>query len=212
MRPSTGTRRCVIHSTAYEVNLRLAELGIPKEVLARAVMQGELQRRLTTTDDFYATPGFYAWSRTYRELVSGMRLDSRWHKGQFCRIPVTYSADESLAIAVSRGSAATGDAQNDDLATTPKGPATSDAVESSQPEQPFDLDWPPAELWYLLYDSRSDGVWAELSRPTVTDDEDRVVDWAERIVIGRLDPEPAAIGASEPALPEIDIPVRRKSS
>lgn len=211
MQQSPRPAQCIIHLTPYEVDLRLSQLDVPREVLTRAVLQGELQRRFATPDDFHATAGYTAWARTYRELVSGMRSQRGWHKGQFLSIPVVYTFDETYAIAVSPGDSKTADPDTKGPSTHRKGPATSEAVARSRDGQ-LEFEDSPVELWYLVYDVRTDGsLHAELSRP-LSLEEARITAWSERVILGRIDPEPQPRVASGPESPEIDVSVRRKTA
>jgi hypothetical protein len=209
---STPSARLFI--TQYEVDLRLGQLGVPREALEQAVREGDLQRRLCTADDFPAAPGFYAWSRTYRILNQEMRRANGWHRGTFLRIPACISPDASIAIAVSSGNAPTG---RDDGTprTNKKGPATIDAVEIAA-QQRFVLDsGEGAEFWYLLFHSSEDGLWAELSCPRDLSEDDEISDWAERILLGQIDPNGGPpIREREPSGPQsgINVEVRRKTA
>lgn len=198
----------------YEVDLRLHQLGVSRQAFIEAALQGDLQRRLCTPDDFYATAGYSSWARTFRITRRRLRELHDWHNGSFLRIPVSYNEEDTMAIAVSPGDERTG-LPGEDPSTNAKGPWTVAAVEESAAQGTLDLDGDDVgvDLWYLLtYSSDDDGVRIELSNPRLTDERQRISIWHERIIIGRIDPggEPQAEIPIVPSDITIDVP--RKSA
>ena len=206
----------LLHITPYEVAARLGELGISREPLELAVLQGDLQRRLATPDDYYSAAGFSSWNRMLRVLREELRRDAQWHRGDFLRIPVVFNPDESVAIGVASGDWRTGEGDDPRGPTTnPKGPATIEAVEISGGRGQLDFPAEGVDLWYLVYRLTDDGLWAELSRPRDVSDAAEISGWSERILIGRIDPDsplPAVKTKPSESNPEIAVDVRRKSA
>lgn len=208
-KPHPHTR---IHIEPYEVDLRLDQLGVSRAPFVEAARQGDLQRRLATEDDFYATAGYTGWARSLRVLRQETRALHQWHKGDFLRIPVTYNTDETIAVAVSMGDECTG-LPGEDPTTNAKGPSTVIAVEeASQGALNFDADETGVDLWYLLtFATPDDELRAELSRPRFTDEQFKISGWHERILFGRLDPDQDA-RIKHPIASDPTITVRRKSA
>jgi hypothetical protein len=199
----------------YEVDLRLSQLGVSRAPFVKAALEGDLQRRLCTSDDFYATAGYSGWARAFRVTRQECRELHHWHNGSFLRIPVTFNESDTIAIAVSPGDERTG-LPGDDPSTNAKGPWTVAAVEESTAQGTLDLDGSEemgVDLWYLLtYSSEEDGVRIELSNPLLTDERQRISIWRERIIIGRTDPD-TNVQAAAPVVPSpITINVPRKSA
>ena len=204
-----------VYVTPYEVDARLKQLGVSRRPLVLAALQGDLQRRLCTPDDFYATPGYVEWARALRTLREELRRDHGWHRGDFLRIPVCFNAEENLAISVALGDQWTGIDGEKQPSTSPRGPATIEVVELSGTQRSIDFDVDDAvDFWYLLIYAAGDELRAELSRPTDVNDTKRINKWNERILLGSIDPNTSVTQKlDEPPVteePEIAVDVRRK--
>ena len=201
----------------YEVNARLKSLGLTQSPLIDAVKQGELQRRLGSVLDPKPSPGYAAWSRAVRALREDLLEIGGWHPEDSDGVPKVVNDRETIAIAVTSGDQNTGDAtSNEDPATkNPKGEATADAVKNNLPTLLDELDTVAPITWFLLYNSRADGLFAELSCPREMAANGYVSTWTERIVLGKIDLGEDAVAAI-PAQPEssapIDVTVIRRSS
>jgi hypothetical protein len=176
-----------------------------------AALEGHLEMNLVTDDNFYASRGYNFWDGTLRGLRVGLRELHGFHRGDFCRIPVAYNEDESLAIAVTASDDPRVGRAGEDPETNRKGPATAVAIAESQDSL---FDDRPVELWYFVLHVSEDGeVRAELSRPLVADDQDKISEWEERILLGSIVSPDSGSRVRQPASdPKIDVQVSRKSA
>ena len=200
-----------VYVTPYEVDARLKQLGVSRRPLVLAALQGDLQRRLCTPDDFYATPGYVGWARTLRTLREELRRDHGWHRGDFRRIPVCFNSEENVAIAAAGGNQWTGVDGQEQPATREKGQGTVDAVEMSGTQRV--LEFEAVDFWYLLTYATDGELRVELSCPTNVNDARQINRWSERILIGLIDPNtPMSKTLDVPVAPEpeIAVDVRRK--
>jgi hypothetical protein len=196
-----------VYADANEVNVRLAELGLNREVLIDALRQGELQRRLASHLDPPAAPGFNAWSRSTRALREN--LGGQGWTPSDRGLSTVVNPDNTMAIAVTTGNESTGQPDMDADASPkyPRGPATVEAVRANNQLELFDSgDYANAsesedsqpQTWFLMFHSTVDGIWAELSCPDGMSADGRVESWSERIVLGRDEGDGDALRASRP--------------
>jgi hypothetical protein len=215
MKPESRPPLAKVYVEDYDVNLRLHQLGITGAPLVEAAQQGHLQRRLCTSDDFYAAPGFLDWTRTLRTMRKEMRSAHNFYNGDFLQIPVTFSPNGLMAIAVTTGDEWTGINGDKDPTTRDKGPQTYAAVVANRdPNTTLDLDYEDqgVDLWYLMrYINEDDELLTELSLPRFTNEKFEINGWYERILFGRIDPHDDGVKVIPPVAPSnIDIPVERK--
>lgn len=207
------------YADPYEVDYQLDRIfGLTRLPFEEAVRSGDHERRRTTKDDALGADGYYAWTRTLRTLRGGTRQVAGWHRGDFRRIPVTLSNDETKAIAVSSGDERTGRDGEDPATKNIKGWDAAVAVEHNRLRfndiSPFDDD--PVEFYYLLYYLTDQGMWAEVSEPLFQADDGRITGWGTRLLLGEILPHggrttrrPAdPVGPAKP----IDVLVNRKVS
>jgi len=205
--------RARLYVEPYEVDLRLSQIGVSRGPFIEAALQGDLQRRLCTPDDFGATAGYVGWARGLRVMRAELRRAHGWHNG-FLRIPVSYNEHETRAVAVSGGDERIG-LPGPDPVTNAKGPATVAAVESNRsPQESFDFEDQGVDLWYLLtYATEDDELRAELSNPSFIDgDTLQISGWHERILFGRIDPDAPSRITAPVAPSNIDFDVPRKTA
>ena len=205
-------RSARIYVERYEVDQRLAALGIERELIVLAAKQGHLDRMMATANDFPGRGEYDAASRGLRTLAEeGGRSVGGWHRDTYLQIPVVLNSDETVAIAVTGGDRWTGiDGEQDPTNRSIKGPNLSKASgQTSLFGGPNDLG---VSFWYELVSWNGD-LLVELSRPSLGAD-GRVLAWAERIVVGSIDLSGLSRAASplnEPTGPT-DVGVTRKVS
>lgn len=212
----------VVHDDPYEAEGRLAELGLNSALLVDSLRQGELQRRMASPLDPPSAPGVAAWARCVRSLRENL-LPSGWVSSDRNNLSTVVSPDGRTAIAVATGDEVTG---NPDPASRPRtkyprGSTYVQAIERNVQLELFpDLRRLKGEItdetvtWVLLRRSTSEAIFAELSRPVDMGDDGRVNEWAERIILGRIDlgltPDVVFSDGSSPREPVVDV--HRKTS
>lgn len=216
--PAPFGRQSRLFIDPYEVDLRLSQLGLSRYPIVEAAQQGDFQRRTASPDEPNGASGYYLWARTLRHLRQSTREHHQWHRGLFRRIPVAYNPQATVAVAVSSGDERTGKPGPDPATKNVKGVATAEAVQNNVNQYQVDLGFEDGvDFFYVLINATDDdGIWVEVSRPDGMDDEGRPDKWAERILIGRVDPFGSAQKTIRPDNPngEIDIlvPRRRKNT
>ena len=209
-------------AAAHEITSRLYELGLTGEQLVESVSKGLDARRRCTDDHPPSAPGYYHWSETHVALRQTLR-PLGWEKNDDGNFSTVVSPDGWTAITIATGDART-DREGRPLPTTkyPRGAMTQVAVQTNNQLEldldsgeiivPSDPERPQRTTWWLLINTRHNGVWMELSRPRSLRREDNRIDsWSERIILKPLDMEPTSqIPLDEQGMPPIDIPLERR--
>ena len=99
---------------------------------------------------------------------------------------------------------------------TPRARRRQSQYENNNAPPLFEIDELPAPTtWVLLFTSSYEGLFAELSCPTMLGADGRITTWSERIILGRIDlgetDLPVGIPESGPQAP-IEVAVTRRSS
>lgn len=212
----------VVHDDPYDAETRLAQLGLHSAVLVDSLRQGELQRRMASPLDPPSAPGVAAWARCVRALRENL-LPSGWVPNDRHNLSTVVSPDGRTAIAVATGDEDTGDPDPASRPRTkyPRGSTYVHAIERNVQLELFpNLGRRRGEVtdetvtWVLLRRSTSDAIFAELSRPVDMGEDGRVNEWAERIILGKIELGPApqivAPDGSNPQEPVVDV--HRKTS
>lgn len=205
-----------------DVDSRLAELGLTRELLIQAVMQGMMARSECTPNDPPLYPGFATWARTVRslrELLSPQPYG--WSRSDDGGYSLVINPSGKMAIAVATGDENTGSAIVP-LTKSPKGPRTQVAIEVNQCQLSLEgfeaIDTLNDQrgdcmTWILLqhYDQMRKEVLIELSLPNSYSG--KVDGWSERIIVGSLPFDSSTVIPVPvlPSLPDIDIPLRRRA-
>lgn len=210
-------------STVYQqqdAHVRLAELGLTYPVLRDAILVGELARSSCTSNDPPALAGFLGWGRTTRGLREAT-IPLGWKPSEDGQLSTTVHPAGAIAIAVATGDHGTGIAIATPKTKYPKGPATAAAVERNlQQLGLFDTKVELAEerpkpgivTWLLLMARNAVEIRCELSLPGRIGLDERVEDWAERIILDPISVEPTPdLGKLDEAT-DFDVSVERRTS
>ena len=129
----------------------------------------------------------------------------------------------NIALTVATGNEATGRIGDSPSTTSSKGPSTVEALEVNRSLQAWlpGMEPPEAEsdeddenkptTWLLLVHHAKDEIRVELSLPLDVDHEGKVTVWRERIILRSMPLDGASREITPPALPDIDVAVRRKA-
>lgn len=206
-----------------DVNSRLAELGLSRELLVAAVTQGMMARSECTPNDPPLYAGFATWALTVRGLREVLSPQPYgWSRSDEGGYSLVISPNGKMAIAVATGDENTGNPAITPLTKSPKGPRTQSAIEVNQYQESLE-GFESAEItndphsdcvtWILLqhYDQMRKEVLMELSLPTSISG--KVDGWSERIILGALPFDSSTVIPVPvlPNLPDIDIPLRRRA-
>jgi hypothetical protein len=209
----------LVHEDPYDGRERLAELGLTVDDLHHAIRFGYLARLSCNANDPPAFVGIMFWGRTTRGLRE--RLAPLGWKKNDVKQSTVMNADETIAILVSTGDDATGIADGDPKSRFPKGPATKAAVTANGQGELFPLDQVTKRrptTWVLLQNvARCEDqivIRAELSRPSLMDEDGRIGGWFERIILPPNEDDDNGNTVRrdnrEPG-PDFDIDVRRRA-
>ncbi|CAE6969238.1 hypothetical protein R69608_07188 [Paraburkholderia nemoris] len=206
----------VFHEPA-DVEARLAELQLDRQVLIDAVLQAILYRARLTAHH----PRLYRHSVLTNETVAALRdflIPRGWEKQDEGNYELVVNPALNVAIAVASGDDATGLKDRTPSNKSEKGPRTVKAVDDNRTADLFPETLPPVadeqripDTRILLHHFNGDELRLELSRPNGYDSTQRfVTSWSERIVLGaiELDGDPTVLPI--PQSPDVDVVVSRK--
>ena len=213
-----------IYVESWDVNRRLAELGIKEDDLLQAAERGFTAWASCTANHPPAIPGLFAWGETVCALRERL-IPSGWERKDEQNWPLVVNSDGNIALSVATGNEDTGRKDKDPVTASAKGPRTISAIVANQNLPLFPEMLPSAEslkakgraTWLLLVyrDTDAREMRCELSRPIGMDSEDRVDGWAERII---LSPRPfdgnqdsLVGGGNGPQSPEITLEIKRRA-
>jgi hypothetical protein len=214
-----------IRVKANDVRSRLAELGLEETSIAEVVRRGYGVFISSTANDPPLFPGFAAWAQMVRALREYL-LPQRWERSDENNYSLVINPEGTVAIAVATGDDATGRVGAIPTTKSSKGPSTVEAVTSNQFQ--LNLDFPPVPIasparpadaddkrmtWILLVHRAMNEVRCELSLPRSMGGDGRIDSWQERIILGSIPVDPAAVEITppQPPLPDINVDVKRRA-
>lgn len=182
---------------------RLAELGLSMDVLEDAVWTGELYRSGCTANDPKAMPGFIAWGRAMRCLREHL-LPLGWERRDISNLPLVVNRKLRIAIAVSSGDDATGNAYLVARTKNRKGKVAKAMVTSSYHQLslfPNGSDVPLKQpegfqIWYLLFFRKENMAYYQLSLPKRMEEGKPIREWADTIFFPPLNLEDRKRGSN----------------
>lgn len=213
-----------VYVESWDVNKRLADLGLEEPDLLQPAERGFSAWASCTSNHPPAIPGLWAWGETVCAL--GERLiPLGWERRNESNWPLVINKNGTIALSVATGNEDTGRKDSDPLTASSKGPRTVNAIVANQRQLVFPEMLPPVEslnapgraTWLLLVyrDIDAREMRCELSRPISMDAEGRVDGWAKRII---LKPRPfdgigdvLAGGDIGPQSPEITVEIKRRA-
>lgn len=211
----------------WDVNRRLAELGITSEVLIKAVESSQFARAACTENDAPNFPGIAAWNGAVRSLREDLVLEN-WQRLNDTGQPLIVRPDNTFALTVTSADENTGrKAEFEPRTKSSKGPRTLEKVaqnrwlfpdlEEDEVTRVQEINKRRINTWMLLihYDKVLGQVRSELSRPVTADEDGIIIGWSERIILPPFDVEPEfdALPDEEtgPNGGEIDIDIKRRA-
>lgn len=213
----------VVRQEPQDIVSRLGELGLEQEALKDAVRRGQLAFLSCTPNHPPQFPGMAAWAETVCALREEL-APAGWQRSNDNNYALAVAPGGAIAIAVATGDEAIGRPDATPATNARKGPRTLDAVAGNQlrftfMDQPLSRRGQPRartggrETWILLLHRAADEVRCELSLPIAMDEEGHVNAWRERILLGSipLDGDAGIAVPAPPALPDIEISIRRRA-
>lgn len=211
----------VLHSQPWDVNRRLAELGLEEEPLRIAVSRGYLGWASCTENH----PRIYAPLVAWAETVGAMReylTTLGWENSDDNNYSLSLSPDGRLAIGVATGNEETGRIAGSPSTTASKGRNTVTAILVNQGQLKLFPEEPQADpgasekladrtTWMLLIRRDREEIRCELSLPVSIDGEMRIDTWRERIILRSIPRDPTPLSEPLPQQPDLDINVKRRA-
>lgn len=208
----------VVRIQENEVQDRLGELGLEKDILIDVVRQGHLAYIGCTANHPPLLPGILAWGETVRALREAL-FPASWSRSDDGNYSLVISPNGQVAIAVATGDEYTGLEQGIPSNKARKGSNTRKAVNYNQycfefgaPENLPDTgsdDQEKRSTWILLvHRDTPKEVRCELSLPaSIT--EGHIDSWNERIILGSFpfESDVSVITSPEPPTPPSDITI-----
>jgi hypothetical protein len=210
---------------SWDVNRRLADLGLNESDLLEAAERGFSAWASCTANHPPAIPGLLAWGETVCALRERL-IPLGWERKDESNWPIVINKSGTIALSVATGNEDTGRKDNDPLTASAKGPRTVDAVVANQRQLVLFAEMlPPRETlrdrgratWLLLLHRDLDAreMRCELSRPISMDDDGRVDGWAERIILTSrpFDGLGGVLADDDngPQSPEITVEIKRRA-
>jgi hypothetical protein len=201
----------------YDVEARLAGIGLSSTHLEAAARAAHLERDGCTPNDAPFVPGFVAWARAVRVLREQL-LPHFWDKDDTFNFPLTSNAATGVRIAVASGDDATGLRHLSPRTRSPKGAQTALAVAANEQLDLFNQPRVAAaatrndlQTWFFLFHIAGDEIRAELSLPHVIEN-GWITFWKERIILSPipLDGDLFGVLPSDPG-PDFSVEIRRKA-
>ncbi len=205
-----------IRTEFSDVTNRLYQLSLTVAALSEAVWQGYLARTQLTDHHPRIFFGYSMWAQTVAALRDNLRPDG-WLKSDQGNYELTINDTVKLAIAVTTGDECTGLAHLNPSNKCPKGINTVDAISANNQSDLFAEFLPPVieqtglNTWVLLMHLSDNEIRAELSLPSEISN-GKIKAWKERIILPAIPRTDDFIDVNMPAVPEIDVPIRRKAS
>lgn len=199
-----------IYETAYEVDKRLHQLHMTRAWVVEAAVRADVDRASAPIYGFDGHPEYAAGSRALSTLIEeGGTTDGGWSFDRYDKIPVAISSDRRVAIHPTGGTEGTGKADGEPTNRSQKGPRTVRVANAAQ--ESLDLgDIPHLTHFLFLFTYVDDeGLWCELYDPLL-DDDGYVMDFRERIIIGRIDAAPRSRKALPLPAPDAVHEVERR--
>jgi len=211
----------------WDVNKRLAEIGVTSEILIKAVEASQAARAACTENDAPNFPGIAAWNGAVRSIREDLVLEE-WRRLNDTGQPLIVRPDNALAITCTSADENTGkEGEFDPKTNSCKGPRTLEKIELNgwlflELEQDAAakveaINKQRMNTWMLLihYDKGLGQVRSELSKPVAADPDGIIVGWSERIILPSFDVEPEFSAlpdeGSGPDGGEIDIDIKRRA-
>ena len=211
-----------IWSDPVDVGLALARLGLTLADLSHAVAAGYVARISRTANDARNAAGLYQWNDTVRATREKLTLRG-WHRDDTNNFPTVINVTRTIAISVATGNANTGIAHRNPSTNRQKGlctiqrVATNGQLELFPNPEPNLADVPDDEVgfasWTLLFHTDINEVRSELSLAVGMDDQGRIEEWRERIILPAIpfDADGAYRTVQPDFGPDIDIQVERRA-
>jgi hypothetical protein len=207
----------IVHVDPDDVGNRLAQMGLTQEVLWSTVLEGYVARQTCTELDPPSFRGFTGWAVTTRALRKRL-LAGGWEMSNSENYALTISREKALAIAIATGDSETGVLGGNPRTNSEKGPKTLAAIcvnreqlelfeRNERAASPQDDQ--PLQTWILLVTFEGPSIRAELSLPNGWDEDGRISDWRERIVLSGDDATNFPLRLPEPG-PDFDVDVTRR--
>jgi len=215
----------LLYAEPYEVDNKLAELGLTRESLRKVVGFGFLAWTNCSENHPPLFAPIAAWAETVRALRE-YTITLGWKRCDANNYSRVIDPTGRIAIAVATGDEVTG-CQCPERAPstkTPKGPNTAEAVALNQ----FQFDLFPTLMpnrsstatfmgrgdlatWILLIYRAHNEIRSELSLPSSIGNDDRVNGWRERILLPPILRDSASIDIAPPSQPDLDVEVKRRA-
>ena len=184
-----------VYAGSAEVDARLYELDLKREVLLEAVYFGATYAAECTGHDPSSMAGILLWGKTVRRLRD-LLVPFRWNVSKERNFPLTVHPSGRWAIGVASGDEHTGVPYETPSTRYDRGPATRQVVQINQLSF---ADWSAEyadlesvatrQTWFLLHfrDEVADETRVELSLALEMTPDNFVTRWAERIILTSVD-------------------------
>lgn len=219
----TDSQSGIIEPDDQMVLRRLAELGIPLNLLAHSLRAGYAESDLTTAAHPVTFPGILVWGVATGELRTGL-AQRGWRLDDTDNVARAISPDGDVTVVVVSGNEYTGMRNKYDKmdARRARGPAGIRIVkENEQIALIFEEDVSRGQTdlvrnldgtWFLLHHRVDDIIRSELSYARAVDSAGRLRSWGERLILPDIDLLQASPGSGGTDSPDVDVPVKKRKA
>jgi hypothetical protein len=182
-----------IYFDPYDVDERLAKLGLERETFDTAAMENYGAFVSCTANHPPTAAGFYGWSEMNRSLTDSLLIAKWGDRLDEHNLPLVVNNNRTIAITASSGDQDTGRKDGFPCTSSSKGPCHADLIRMNQHVFEFIEDpkrlaeavrEPGRTTWIFLVhrDFKNSELRYELSRPISMSDDGHVDGWGERII------------------------------
>lgn len=177
-----NTNRAILHTDACDVDRRLNDLGLTRDLLLRAEAEGCLDYQNAPFGGIDGNANYRAADRALSVLIA--QSQGIFSRQSHLNIPVAMNGTGTFAIAVTTGDHNCGiNGDTDPETKTVKGPNMKRAIKQRL-KFSADSDDLGVDLCVLLSAWQSDAAF-ELSFPMTPDADGRIRGWRERFIIAK---------------------------
>lgn len=213
-----------VRSESKDVAEQLAELGLTADLLRTALEEGWRLAADCTKHDPPNLPGIIVWGKTIRHLRDAL-IPEGWRADNTMNYSTVVAPDKQTALAVAAGDECTGMDGVTPCTRSPKGPATRKALNRNQLTfANFAEHFPKPTrrrvmgtqrlTWLLLHcvDVERGEIRLELSLPSEMDEQGRIAEWRERILLQPIAHLPEAFTSMsvDDESADVEINIERK--
>lgn len=175
-----------IYVDTYDVDVRLAQMGLTRGFLTKCARRGDIERRSAPAYGYEGHAEYAAGSEMRHAMCAlGGETEGGWHAGYRFGIPVAFNHSETIAIHATAGTTGTGRPDGDPHNKSLKGPCSAKASSPASFLDDLDDDDQLVDFFWFFTMRDDEGLWAELYEP-ILDESGQWLGYNSRIILGNV--------------------------